>query len=125
MRTFRVTSAFRHWRLGHLVIEPGDYSEDQLTRLYSGLPDDLIRKERGHWLEAEPVQSDYPDPAQQETGDIPPVEPDEPLDFDAMSRDELDAYVESIGFDLSTVKGTGSNGNITKPDLVKALKALG
>lgn len=126
MRIFRVTEPYRSGRLGHLLIEPGDYTEAQLTRHYADLSGDLLRQGRGHWLEA--ARAGWPDPTQLPTGDIPlnqdepAVEPDEPLDYEAMTRDELEVYAEQIGFDLTAIAGTGANGNVVKADIVRALQ---
>jgi hypothetical protein len=70
------------------------------------------------------LEAAYRDAVGDDVADQQPGEAadDNRVDYDAWSADDVAAEVERLGLE---VEGTGANGNVTKADRVKALKAHG
>lgn len=115
-------------------ILPGEYAVDDPQ--LCGLASFLVESGQAEWVDdAAPEVVIASNVGQLDSDSIPhddeaeepadTVAPDSPLDLNAMTVDELEAYAISIGIDLDAIEGSGAGGRVLKADLIAAIEAEG
>lgn len=78
------------------------------------------------WMKIKPaVNMGWVDLVDDETESLPAAtkaRADLPADLDSLLKAELVDLVEGLGFSTDDIKGTGSNGLVTKADIVKFIE---
>lgn len=129
-----VPHEYRGWNTNERTIPAGEYVLGEAA-LY-GVGQYLLDNDMAEVLSATLAPEVVPDPASPPPAESAPepvpvaiVDNDddteeldgEPILLLNMTVNELEEYADGIGLDPTTVKGTGTNGNILKADLVKAI----